>query len=79
VARITLFPARQRIGFVRRLVASVATYRVEGRDRTISHQLKRQRDYALRLGIEPEQVDEFVRELRLEIEARLPDGRRSAR
>jgi hypothetical protein len=76
---IILFPAERRLGFIRRQVASVADYKPVSRERTIAHQLRTQRDWLSRLGVDPGEADAYVATLRAEIEARLPDNRRSTR
>lgn len=76
---VILFPAERRLGFIRRQVTTVIGYKPDSRERTIAHQLRVQHDWLSRLGVEPDEADAYVATLRAEIEARLPDGRRSTR
>lgn len=78
-ADVILFPAAHRIGFARRQADAVARYSPEGRQRTIEHALGRQAKAFQRLGADPSQIAAHVADLRIAIEALIPNGRRSAR
>jgi hypothetical protein len=75
---IIVFPAARRVGFIRNQVRTVAGYNLESRGKTLDTALSRQSAALLKMGVDRATVAEHVGELRREIEARLPPGRKQA-
>lgn len=77
-AEVILFPASRRVGFVKRQAAAVARYSIAGQERTIASALERQAAAFERLGADAADIESHIAELRIAIEALLPNGRRCA-
>jgi hypothetical protein len=71
MARVLLFPAERRLGFIRRQIYAVSSYGPSARRSAVEGALTRQRRALARL-VDNAQAEAHVEALRREIFARLP-------
>ena len=70
-AEIVPFPAARRVGFVRKMVRLMVSYRPEGAERALQLRLEATRDAMLRRGLPADVVEREIRSLESAIRTKL--------